>query len=190
MRADVTQFTTASLPPAGRSFHIATDQGQTPSLEFNHYAGMVGAALQQHGYVSAPADAKPDMMVTVHYGSRGNHTEIYGDPWGYGPGWGGGFGAWGGWGPGPWGWHHAAYGPTLDSQTYYSEMLEVQIFDGPAWRNNVRTMIYQGRAMGDATVNEISAAVPSLVQALFMHFPGNNGQTERVTVPYARNGSY
>ncbi len=63
-------------------------------------------------------------------------------------------------------------------------MLEVQIYDGAAWRNNVRTMLYQGRAVGDSTVNEISAAVPALVKALFIHFPGNSGQTERVVVPF------
>jgi hypothetical protein len=44
-------------------------------------------------------------------------------------------------------------------------------------------MVYQGRAIGDTTVNEISAAVPALVKALFTHFPGNSGQTERVVVP-------
>ena len=88
----------------------------------------------------------------------------------------------GGWGGrhrgGPWG---GAYGPT-DSQTFYSEMLEVEIFDGAAWRGNTRTMLYQGRAVGDTTVNEISAAVPALVKALFTNFPGNSGQTQRVVV--------
>ena len=73
----------------------------------------------------------------------------------------------------------------LSVPEHYAEMLEVQIYDGAGWRNNVRTMLYQGRAIGDTTVNEISAAVPALVKALFTHFPGNSGSTERINVPMA-----
>ena len=170
MQADVTQFTsTAALPP-GRSFAVAAEPDQSGSLEFQHYAGLVGGALQDHGFKAAPPVEKADLMVVIHYGGAGNHTELLNDP-AWGAGWGGG-------------WHHRGlppFGP--ESRTYYSEMLEVQIFDGAAWRNNVHTMLYQGRAIGDATVNEISAAIPSLVQALFTHFPGNTGRTERITVP-------
>ena len=170
MQADVTQFTGAQPLPQGRSFAVAADPDQSGNLEFQHYAALVGGALQDRGFKAAPPGAPADLMVVVHYGSAGNHTELWSDPaWG----WGGG-----------WGWRHRGpypYGPS-ESQTYYSEMLEVQIFDGAAWRGNTRTMLYQGRAIGDTTVNEISAAVPALVKALFTHFPGNSGQTERVVV--------
>jgi len=172
MQADVTQFSGAAPLPAGRTFVVSAEQDQGGSLEFQHYAALVGGALQDHGYKAAAPGASADLVVVVHYGSAGNHTELWSDP-----SWGG----WGGWGyrhHGPWG---GPYGPT-ESQTYYSEMLEVQIFDGAAWRGNTRTMLYQGRAIGDSTVNEISAAVPALVKALFTHFPGNSGQTERITV--------
>jgi len=171
MQADVTSFTGAAPLPQGRSFAVAADPDQSGNLEFQHYAALVGGALQDRGYTAAPPGAPADLMVVVHYGSEGNHTELYSDP-----AWGGG-----------WGWRHrggygfGAYGPT-ESQTYYAEMLEVQIFDGAAWRGNTRTMLYQGRAVGDTTVNEISAAIPALVKALFTHFPGNSGQTERVVV--------
>jgi len=172
MQADVTQFSGAAPLPPGRSFAVQAEPNQAGSLEFQHYAGLVGGALQDHGFHAAPPGANADLVVLIHYGNEGNHTEIWGDPWGWGPGWG---------------WHrryaYGPYGPDTQSQTYYAEMLEVQIFDGAAWRGNVRTMLYQGRAVGDATVNEISAAVPALVQALFTHFPGNSGQTERLTVP-------
>ena len=168
MQADVTQFTTATPLPAGRTFAVAAEPAQSGNLEFQHYAGLVGGALQDHGFKAAPAGANADLMVVIHYGSAGNHTEIWDDPaWG-----------WGGWG----GRHRGPYPYGAESKTYYAEMLEVQIFDGTAWRNNVHTMLYQGRAVGDSTVNEISAAVPALVKALFTHFPGNSGQTERVVV--------
>jgi Domain of unknown function (DUF4136) len=170
MQAEVTQFSGAAPLPAGRNFVVSAEPTQSGSLEFQHYAGLVGGALQDHGFKAAPPGATADLVVLIHYGSAGNHTELLSDPaWG----WGGG-------------WRHrggSPFGPDAESKTYYGEMLEVEIFDGAAWRNNVRTMLYQGRAVGDATVNEISAAVPALVKALFTHFPGNSGQTERVMVP-------
>ena len=173
MQTDVTQFHPAAGPlPAGRSFAVAAEADQNGNLEFQHYAALVGGALQDHGFKAAPPGAPADMMVVIHYGGDGNHTELWGDPL-----WGGGWRH-----RGPWGAY--AYGPT-ESQTYYTETLEVQIFDGAAWRGNARTMIYQGRAVGDSTVNEISAAVPALVKALFTHFPGNSGQTERIVVQLA-----
>jgi len=168
LQADVTQFTGAAPLPPGRSFAVAAEPDQSGNLEFQHYAALVGGALQDRGFTAAPPGAPADLMVVVHYGSAGNHTELFNDP-----AWGGG-----------WGWRHRGpypYGPT-ESQTFYSEMLEVQIFDGAAWRGNTRTMLYQGRAVGDTTVNDVSAAVPALVKALFTHFPGNGGQTERVVV--------
>jgi hypothetical protein len=171
MQANVTQFTMGP-PPAGKNFVVVAEPGQSGSLEFQYYAGLVGAALQDHGFVAAPPNVKSDLVVLVHYGSAGNHTEIWSDP----------FYAYGGWG---WGRRFGPpmWGPDMESRTYYAEQLEVQILDGAAWRNNQRSMIYQGRATGDSSVNEISAAVPTLVKALFLHFPGNNGATERVEVP-------
>jgi len=169
MQTDVTQFTSGAPLPTGRTFAVSAEADQNGSLEFQHYAALVGGALQDHGFKAAPPGAQADLMVVVHYGSDGNHTELWSDP------------AWGGYGwrhRGPW---IGPYGGT-ESTTYYTEMLEVQIFDGAAWRNNTRTMLYQGRAIGDSTVNEISAAVPGLVKALFTHFPGNSGQTEHITV--------
>ena len=175
MQADVTQFHPATGPlPAGRSFAVAAEGDQNGNLEFQHYAALVGGALQDKGFKAAPPGAPADMMVVIHYGGDGNHTELWTDPaWGAGYGYGWRHrGMWGGYPP---------YGPT-ESQTFYTETLEVQIFDGAAWRGNTRTMLYQGRAVGDSPVNEISAAVPALVKALFTHFPGNSGQTERITV--------
>jgi hypothetical protein len=166
MRADVTQFTNAAQSPIGKNFAVVAEPGQSGSLEFNYYAGLVGAALQEHGLKAAATNVAPELVVQIHYNSLGNHTETYADP-AYGFGYRR---------PVPW-------GPRGDSVTYYGQQLEVQIFDGPAWRNNVHTMVYQGRATGDATVNEISAAVPTLVRALFLHFPGNNGGVEQIDLP-------
>jgi hypothetical protein len=170
MRADVTQFSTLTALPAGRSFVVVAEPQQSGALEFQHYAGLVGGALQEHGLVAGKDPATADLVVVIYYGSLGPHTEVRSEPgpWGWGWGWRHGYGPWGG---------------EIDSTTYYAQMLEVQIFDGPAWRNAVRTMVYQGRATGGTTANDIGAAMPALVRALFEHFPGNHGGVERVTVP-------
>jgi len=57
------------------------------------------------------------------------------------------------------------------------------MLDGPAWRRGERRAVFQGRAVADTGVREINVVVPYLVRALFDHFPGDNGQTVRVTVP-------
>lgn len=171
MQAEVTQFSNLPASPSGRNFAVVAEPAQSGNLEFQYYAGLVGGALQAHGLVAAPANLPPDLVVQIHYASTGNHTETYGY-YGYGCCYR----------------RHGLFGPELESVTYYGESLEVQIFDGPSWRNNVHTMLYQGRAVGDSRVNEISDAVPALVQALFAHFPGNSGRTERVIVPLAEQG--
>jgi hypothetical protein len=170
MNADVTQFSTQGGVPMGRSFVVAPDPAQSANLEFHYYAGLVGAALQSHGLRAATSDRDADMVVAIHYGGMGSHTEIYGDP------------LWG-----TYGWGHRRVPPPwnndIESRTYYGQMLEVQIFEAPAWRANLHNMIYQGRAVGDVAVNDVRSAIPSLVDALFAHFPGNNGQMERISVP-------
>jgi hypothetical protein len=174
MRADVTQFSALGGPPVGRNFAVIAEPAQSGSLEFQYYAGLVGAALQQHGFVAAPVGVAPELVVQIHYAGAGNHTEIYGD-----------------WGWGGWGWRHRGWGggPPYDSVTLYGETLEVQILDGAAWRNNVHTMLYQGRAVGDTRIEDASSAIPALVQALFAHFPGNSGSIERVVVPVVEQKS-
>ena len=174
LRADVTRFNTLSAPLTGRSFAVVADARQAGSLEFQYYAGLVGAALQDHGLLSPPAGAAPDLVVQVHYSSAGSHTEVYSEPdGGY---WGWGWYGWGGWGPYP-------FGPEVRSTTYYAQLLQVEIFDGPAWRAGQHNMLFQGRAVGDITVNDVNIALPALVKALFKDFPGNSGQTERIRVP-------
>ncbi len=169
---DVTHFTQSNAAIAGHSFTVYAEPTQSGSLEFQHYAGLVGGALQQHGLAAAPVNGVPDYVVQIRYASGGSHTEVYSDPlntWGY-------YGRHGyGYGYGP--------GAGVTSTTLYPQTLEVDILDGAAWRAGRREMVFQGRAVGDSQVNDLNAAMPALVQALFTNFPGNSGATERVWVP-------
>ncbi|PKU26200.1 DUF4136 domain-containing protein [Telmatospirillum siberiense] len=169
LRADVTRF--YSLPPVafGQSFAIAPDPAQASDLEFQHNSTLLSGALQAKGFYSATAYAEADLIAVLHYGNVGSHTEIYTEPGG--PGWGR---------PG-WGWR--PYPPEVASYTYYSQFVDVALFDGPAWRSGERRMLYQGRALTESGARDLNVSMPYLLRALFLDFPGLNGQTVRVVVP-------
>lgn len=170
LRADVTRF--YSLPPltTGQSFAIAPDPVQASDLEFQHYTGLMGNALQSIGFRSAVADAaNADVVAVFHYGNLGSHTEIYSEP---GPAWGR---------PGWWGWH--GYPPEINSYTLYSQYVDLVLFAGPSWRAGEPRVLFQGRAITDSSIHDLNRVMPYLIQALLQDFPGANGQTVRVVVP-------
>lgn len=169
LRADVTRF--YSLPPvaAGQTFAVAPDPGQAGDLEFQHYSVLLSGALQARGFPLATPDKGADVIATLHYGNVGSHTEVYSEP---GPMWG--RPGWGGWHP---------YPPEITSLTYYSQFVDVALFDGAAWRAGERRMLYQGRALTESGARDLNISMPYLLRALFSDFPGLNGQTVRVVVP-------
>ncbi len=176
MDADVTRFHTMPANFAGQSFTILPEQQQVGSLEFQHYAELVAAALQSYGLRPVAHEGpQADLVVQIRYASIGSHTDYVYDP---GPYWGGGWG-WGGWGPG-WGGY---YDGAVSSYTLYSQMLDVGIFEGADWRSGKRQMVFEGRAVGQSEIRSLNVAMPYLVQALFQNFPGNSGQTVRVSIP-------
>lgn len=168
VEADVTRFTT--LPPGGgHSFTILPDSAQRGSLEFQHYAELVAAQLGRRGWQPLPAGNGAAMVVLLHWGAGPPATTLWTDPepeW-YGPG------------PGPWG---PPYGATY-AVTVWPKWLEVEVVDGPAWRQGDKRQVWQGKAITGGSQPSIAVAMPALVRALFTGFPGRNGETVRVSVP-------
>lgn len=165
LTATVTRFTTLPVPPGGQTFVVMAQGLQNGNLEFQHVAGLVSAALQAHGYQPVPpGDAsKAGLVVLLQYGPAGSRSQVI--EYGYGPGWY------------RWGF------PPYDIYTLYSQFLEVDMLDGPAWRRGEQRMVFQGRAFTESAVREFNVVVPYLVQALFERFPGINGETIRVKIP-------
>jgi hypothetical protein len=185
LEADVTSFHGAALPVSGQSFTILPEGPQAGSLEFQSNAQLVANALVGRGFHAIPPDAQgaasADLVVLMHYGTSGAKTEIFAD---IGPT----FGAWGGWGGPRWGGGFGGWGPPYyqdeaTSYTTFYHVLELEIFDGQAWRANKRVGLFQGRAVGQTANREVNPAMPYLVQALFANFPGVSGQTVKVKVP-------
>lgn len=196
-KADVSRF--QAMPPAqGQSFTIKpADPGNAGGIEFGQYAALVSAQMQRQGYVPAPAGAPADLTVTLGYGvDQGKErTVVYDDPfydpfWGYGRyGFGGGYyrpyilrtprGA-----RYVYGWHDPfLYGPgwgrgiDVRSYTVYTSGIDMKIE-----RSSSGERLFEGKAEAKSRSNRLPYLVPNLVTAMFTGFPGNSGETVRISV--------
>ena len=181
--------------PQGQSFVIQASNPQNQGgLEFSQYADMVRQHLVGLGFAEAPSAEQATMVVSLDYGVDGGRERIvsYPDPWGHG--WGG----WGGWGRYPyygrhgyyWGWHDPFWGPwggyggyDVSSYTVYTSFLNMHInrtADGQS--------LFEGVAQAHSRNNALPEVVPNLIDAMFTGFPGNSGETVRITIAPPRDG--
>jgi hypothetical protein len=173
--------------PAGQSFVVqAKDPENRGSLEFAQYAGLVRQHLIGLGYSEAAAPDQASLVVAIDYGVDGGRERIVSRPDPFGPSWGfpyySRFGYFGRHrSPFYWGWHDPFWGPgggyEIDSYTVYTSYLDMDIrrtADGQS--------VFEGQAQARSRSNELPALVPNLVEAMFTGFPGNSGETVRITV--------
>jgi hypothetical protein len=193
-KADVSRFAVPLPAPAGQTFAVvAEDPRLAGGLEFATYANTVAAELQQLGYARAASPENADMLVRFDYRVDGGRERVRTDfngaggfgggafgpwgPWGGWGGWGGGFGAFGG---GPWGFGFNdpfLGGPNVRSYTIYTSAIDLKIdrrVDGQR--------LFEGKAEAVSRSNRLPALVPNLVDAMFTDFPGNSGETVRITI--------
>jgi Domain of unknown function (DUF4136) len=181
--------------PQGQSFVVqpakAEDRG---GLEFSQYADLVRHNLTTLGYTEARSTQDASFVVTLDYGvDQGRERVVatpdpFSDPWGY-RGFGHrpyfsrfGYGAYGGFGryrsPFFWGWHDPFWGGyDVSSYTLYTSFLDIDIR-----RTADNQSLFEGHAQARSRTNELPALVPNLVEAMFTGFPGNSGETVRITV--------
>ena len=182
LRTQVSRYQ-AMPAPQGQSFVIVP---QNPSdmggLEFSRYAELVAQQMQAQGYARAPSINQATMVVQVGYGVGDAQTEIvtYPSHFGYG---------YGGWGY-PfyyghrlyyWGWADPfwfGYDDNIRTYTYYVTELDIDI------RRKVdNASLFEGTAKARSRSDEPARTVPSLVEAMFTGFPGNSGETIKITIP-------
>jgi hypothetical protein len=49
--------------------------------------------------------------------------------------------------------------------------------------------VFEGRAQAQAVDNDLTRTVPNLIDAMFTNFPGNSGETVKITIaPPSRRG--
>ena len=179
--------------PAGQSFVIqAADPEDRGGLEFARYADLVRRHMLDQGYSEAPSPQSASLIVSLAYGVDDGRQQVVTRP---AMGWGrfgyGGFGyrpywsRFGGYGrlrsPFYYGWNdpfwYRGYGEEIDVYTVYTSYLDMDIkraADGES--------VFEGTARARSRTDELGVLVPNLVEAMFTGFPGNSGETVKITV--------
>jgi Domain of unknown function (DUF4136) len=191
-KADVQRFSAQLPAPQGQSYAVvADDPALAGGLEFSQYASLVDAKMNQLGYVRAADPASADLVVRFDYGvdkgrtqvrSNGFHDPYWSSWYGY-PRFGGYYGRRGYYSPfhprGAWGfgWNDPWFGGGYESYTVYVSAISLKI-DRRADGNR----LFEGKAEAASTSNRLGYLVPNLVEAMFSGFPGNSGETVRISV--------
>jgi hypothetical protein len=182
--------------PAGQSFVIQpADPEDRGGLEFSRYADLVRRHLLEQGYSEAPSPQAATLVVSLAYGVDDGRQQVVTYPssgfggysrfgyggFGYRPYWSrfGGYGRlrspfYYGWDD-PFWWR--GYGDDIDVYTVYTSYLDMDIkrsADGEA--------VFEGTARARSRSDELGVLVPNLVEAMFTGFPGNSGETVKITV--------
>lgn len=188
-KADVSRFQSQLPAPAGQTFAIVADDPKLAGgLEFAQYASVLRDRMAKVGYVPVEDPATANLIVRFDYGVDGGRERIRSSPmassyWGPWGGYGGfygrsRFGGWGGWG-GPW--RYGFYDPFFDngveSYTIYTSGISLKID-----RSADGQRLFEGKAEAASTSNRLAYVVPNLIEAMFTNFPGNSGETVRITV--------
>lgn len=192
-RADVQRFQSQLPAPAGQTFTVvADDPALAGGIEFRNYAQLVADHMAQLGYtpVNNPSDAQ--LLVRFDYGvdqgrERVRSTGFYRDPF---------YDSWYSYRPvlyrtpyGPrvaympyqpwgWGWNDSFFGgPDVYSYTVYTSGIDLKIDRAADGQR-----LFEGKAEAASTSNRLQYLVPNLVEAMFTGFPGNSGDTVRISV--------
>ncbi len=196
-QASVSRF--QAMPAAqGQTYTIRADNPRLDGgLEFQNYANLVAQRLNAFGYTRAADDKSANLVVSLDYGvDRGREKvrSVPGSGFGY-RGFGyGGFGHYGGFGYGGFGrpyygfgrraFMYGFYDPFLfddfnqvESYTVYSSQLDMKIA-----RRGSGERVFEGSAKAMSMDDDLTTLVPNLIEAMFTGFPGNSGETVRITV--------
>ncbi len=193
--ANVSRFATQLPAPQGQSFAVvADDPAMAGGLEFSQYSRLVEAQMARIGYAPASPETA-SLLVRFDYGvdkgrekvrSTGFQHDPFYSPWyGYGRnhfGYGGNHfgynrigyyprGAWG------YGFHDPFFDNGYESYTVYTSGIELKID-----RRADGQRLFEGKAEALSTSNRLQYVVPNLVEAMFTGFPGNSGETVRISV--------
>lgn len=193
--ANVSRFQSQLPIPNGQTFTIVADNPQLQGgIEFRQYAGLVADHLAQIGYRPVGSAQGADLLVHFNYGvdrgrerveSTGFRDPFYSGWYGYQPVFfRGRRGLSMGYLPGR-AWGYGWYDPFFDgfggsdvySYTVYTSGIGLRIDD-----NHTGRRLFEGKAEAVSTSNRLQYVVPNLIEAMFTGFPGNSGETVRISV--------
>ncbi len=185
-RAEVTRFQSQLPPPAGQTFAVvASNPSLAGGIEFNQYASLVAQQLAAQGYTPIQDSKQAELLVLFDYGVDNGRERVRST--GFGPGplftpWYG-YGPYHYWGPyrrGLWsyGWYDPWMGgPEIEAYVVYTSFVDLKID-----RRADGFRLFEGRAEAVSRSNNLSYLVPNLIEAMFTGFPGNSGETVRISI--------
>ena len=190
-RADVSRFQTQLPAPQGQSFYVvADDPALAGGLEFSLYANDVAEEMERLGYSRASSPEAASLLVRFDYGVDNGRERIrstpgfrdpFYSPWyGYSPFYRSRLGYRGFYGAGPWafGFHDPFFGGAdIRSYTVYTSGIDLKID-----RARTGERLFEGKAEAVSTSDRLQYLVPNLVDAMFTDFPGNSGETVRISI--------
>ena len=187
-RADVSRFQSQLPPPSGQTFAVVADDPQLAGgIEFGHYAELLSRTMAQQGYRPAAGPESAELLVRFDYGVDQGRERVRSTGSGFGSGFGPYWGPWHGYGRighfrgGPW--HYGWYDPwfdsgyDIDSYTVYTSGIDVKID-----RRADNQRLFEGKAEAVSRSNKLQVLVPNLIEAMFTGFPGNSGETVRISI--------
>ncbi len=187
-KADVSRFQSQLPAPQGQTFAVvADDPALAGGLEFSRYADFVEAEMAALGY----AEASPDnatLLVRFDYGvdngrerirstGFGRYSDPFYSPWyRYSPYSRLGYRGYrsSNWG---YGWQDPFFDGDVRSYTVYTSGIDMKIDRTADGRR-----LFEGKAQAASTSNRLQYLVPNLVEAMFTDFPGNSGETVRISI--------
>lgn len=187
-KADVSRFQSQLPAPAGQTFAVVADDPKLAGgLEFSLYADEVEEEMRRLGYTEASPE-NANLLVRFDYGVDNGRERIqstgsrrydpfygpwygyrhpfyrsrlsYGRPWGYG--------------------YYDPFfdsGPDIRSYTVYTSGIDLKID-----RAATGERLFEGKAEAMSTSDRLQYLVPNLVEAMFTDFPGNSGETVRISI--------
>jgi len=185
--SQVTRFASQLPAPQGQTFTVvADDPALAGGLEFAQYSRLVEDRMGALGYRPAPPEAAT-LVVRFDYGvdkgrERVRRTMGFDDPF-WSPWYGPRFGYYGRrgfyrsasvWG---YGWYDPWFDGGMESYTVFTSGISLKID-----RKADGQRLFEGKAEAASLSNRLQYLVPNLVEAMFTNFPGNSGETVRITV--------
>ena len=191
-RSDVTRFESQLPAPQGQSFAVvADDPALQGGLEFSQYAEYVADQMARLGYTPAASPEDATLLVRFDYGIDDGREVLrrtgFRDPF---------YDSWYGypryravrtrsgriayiptrrWG---YGWRDPFFArDDVVSTTVFVSDIELKIDEAATGRR-----LFEGSAEAASRSKRLQYLVPNLVEAMFTDFPGNSGETVRISV--------
>lgn len=194
--ADVSRFESRLPAPQGQTFAVvAEDPSLAGGLEFSQYADFVEEEMAELGYTMTDSPEGADLLVRFDYGIDTGRTRVRStgirDPF---------YDSWYGYSRSPivyrrvrtrdgrvgviptraWGFGYRD--SFFDRGNVYSDTIYTSGIEMKIDRSGTGERLFEGRAQAVSTSNRLQYLVPNLVEAMFTDFPGNSGETVRISV--------